>query len=65
MRSHTFPSEQRERRYPLLTFFDLSLNFMLCCGVVALGCVLLGIVLSHNAPRILAQVSFVAARILS
>ncbi len=57
-------SEQRQRRYPLLSIFDVTLNFMLCSGLFALGCALLWVTLSRSAPQLIAQVCHVATRIL-
>ncbi len=58
-------TEQRERRYPLLTFLDVTLSAALSTGVFALACLLLGIILAHNAPTISSHAWQIVARIVS
>lgn len=55
-------STQTKRCYPVLGAFDLALNFSLCCGVFALGCAVLGVILSHSMPTLTAQVVSVATQ---
>lgn len=56
-------SEQRQRRYPLLSMFDITLNFVLCSGVLALGCAILWLALSHSAPQLIGQVCQIVTQI--
>lgn len=56
MQFHPHHSESPQRRYPWLSLFDVTLNVVLCGGVLALACVLVGIVLSHNGSRIIGQI---------
>ena len=65
MQFHPSQTEPRTRCFPVLSFFDVSLNLALSIGVFSLGCCLLGVVLSNNAPRLLAQATHVASHILS
>ncbi len=57
--------EQRPRRYPLLALFDLTLNLALCSAILAVACVLLGIILSHNSTAIMGQISYLTLRLLN
>lgn len=54
---------ERQRRYPLLTFFDLTLNAVLCSGVFALACALLAVILLPNSLGVLTQIWDVARHI--
>jgi hypothetical protein len=63
MHLNSHHSEQRQRPYPLLSIFDVTLNFVLCSGVLALGCAILWVALSRVAPQTIAQVCQIATQI--
>lgn len=64
MQFNSHLSEQRQRRYPVLSVFDATLNVVLCSGVFALSCAVLGVILTHNAPRVLGSIAQIVAQIL-
>jgi len=57
-------SEQRQRRYPLLSMFDVTLHFVLGSGVLALSCAILWVALSRCAPQLFASVCQIVSQIL-
>ncbi len=58
-------NSERERRYPILSALDLTLNFLLCCGVFTGACMVLGLILLNNAPVFLTRFSFFASHIFN
>ncbi len=58
-------SALHKRRYPFLAAFDVTLNFLLSCGVFALGCAVLGVILTNTAPTFLARVLFLLTHIFN
>ncbi|PQV65283.1 hypothetical protein B1R32_10121 [Abditibacterium utsteinense] len=65
MKFDSYPNAQRERRYPFLSAFDSTLNLMLSCSVFALGCAVLGIILTNNGSYFGARLALIAAHIFS
>jgi hypothetical protein len=63
-RSHaTHRTEERERRYPIYTAFDLALHWLLCLGVLAFAAALVGIVVMNNSPQFYSQAVTLARQI--
>lgn len=59
---HSAPGKPR---YAFLVAFDLTLNFLLCCGVFSFACALLWLILSNNASSFASQMARVGLHIFS
>ncbi len=56
MKMYSRRTAQREREYRFWSALDLTTNFLLCCGVFALACAILGVILMHKMPSLAPQV---------
>lgn len=65
MSFHHSQPMRRQHRYPWLSIFDVTLNVLLCSGVLAFACALVAVIIARNSPHLIAQVSQVAAYFLT